>query len=429
MSDAKIITTAGVLGKVLGQMNEAVDQEPPSLEGLTDVEKAQFLAQVPRALQALREAERSPNVMSTPQHQFASVLQSMVAENATSTRALSNEQLEAQFDTGDWLGWAKTLWHMIKDAKKKFAWQDPPPQTEQIAQFGNRSTLAVFSDWGTGLYGAPHIQEAIEKERRVDIVMHLGDVYYSGTKGEFHDRFTKFWPNRPEALHRALNGNHEMYSGGRPYWAVVQEAPFNQKSTCFAYENDRWVILGLVTAYQDFDLYQDQGHDEVAWLTSIVDGAVAKGKRVVFFSHHQPYSLLDKQGPNLRAKLEDDILKPGKVFAWYWGHEHECVIYDRDRDWNLYGRCVGHAGMPEFRKIDLDPVDEPQFRRIGGTKKDGKQIPDALVLDGPNQYITGEETSFTPHGYVRLRFDGDQLFETYLNPEGAELLPEQELKK
>ena len=32
------------------------------------------------------------------------------------------QTLEAKFDTHD-LGWARTLWHMIKDARKKFAWQ------------------------------------------------------------------------------------------------------------------------------------------------------------------------------------------------------------------------------------------------------------------------------------------------------------------
>jgi Calcineurin-like phosphoesterase len=429
MADPRIIASSRELDRVGLKMTEAVNDQPSGLEGLSDLEKAQFLAQLPRALQALRDAEKNPAVMSTPQHQFASLLQSAVAANATSSEVLSTGELEAKFDTSDWLGWAKTVWHMLKDARNKFTWQDPPAGAETVSQFGAAVTIAVFSDWGTGLYGAPHITQQIEQAKSVDIVLHLGDVYYSGTAGEFKDRFTKFWPKRPESLHRALNGNHEMYSGGRPYWSAIQQAPFNQKSPCFAYENDHWVILGLDTAYQDFDLLEKNGHNETAWLISVVEKAVKDGKRVVFFSHHQPYSLLDHQGPNLKAKLGNQLLEPGKVFAWYWGHEHECVIYDRDPDWRMYGRCVGHAGMPEFRKIDLDPVNKPQFRRIGGARKDGKTIPGALVLDGPNEFIKGEEKKFTPHGFVRLRFENDRLFETYLSPDGSELISERELAK
>src|SRR5437773_2763535 len=210
MPDKQIITTTRELNKIGARMNEAVKEGPSGLEGLSDLEKAQFQAQLPRALEALQAAEKSPAVMSTPQHQFASLMQSMIAENATATVALKTGQLEAKFDTNDWFGWAKTLWHMVNDAKNKFPWQDPPAAAQTISQFGNACTLAVFGDWGTGLYGAPEVSKQIEKASGIDIVMHLGDVYYSGTEGEFKDRFTKLWPKKPGALHRALNGNHEM---------------------------------------------------------------------------------------------------------------------------------------------------------------------------------------------------------------------------
>jgi hypothetical protein len=425
MPDERIIATMRELDRIAGKMNEAVDNAPSGLEGLTDLEKAQFLAQLPRALDAIRKRETSPAVMSTPQHLFGALLQSMVAANATSSEPLSTGELEAKFDTDDWFNWARTLWHMVKDARNKFPWQDPPPQPEKVPQFDNSPTLAIFGDWGTGLYGAPEIAKRIEEAPDIDVVLHLGDVYYSGTDGEFRDRFSKLWPKRPTSLHRSLNGNHEMYSGGRPYWNVVQQKPFEQKSSCFAHENESWIIVGLDTAYQDYDLYQDpaKGHDELAWLSRIVDGA--QGKGIVLFSHHQPFSLLDSQGPNLKAKMEERLLKTGKVFAWYWGHEHECVVYDQHPGWRMYGRCIGHAGMPEFRKLDLDPVQKPQFRRIPG-KGDA---PSALVLDGPNQYIKGEEDRYAPHGFLKVRFDSDKLVETYLSPDGTQLMDPLELKR
>jgi hypothetical protein len=201
MPNEQIITTAREIDRIGLKMTEAVDQSPAGMEGLTDVEKGQFLAQLPRAIAAIREAEKNPAVMSTPQHQFASLLQSLLAQNPTSTEPLSTGEREAQFDTHDWLGWATTAWHMLKDAKNKFTWQDPPSKPEKVKQFGNSCKIAVFGDSGTGLYGAPEIAKHIEQTGNIDVVLHLGDVYYSGTEGEFRDRFSKLWPKRPDALH------------------------------------------------------------------------------------------------------------------------------------------------------------------------------------------------------------------------------------
>ena len=42
----------------------------------------------------------------------------------------------------------------------------------------------------TGLYGAPKIAETIRRmagQRKFDLAMHLGDVYYSGTEEEVDD--------------------------------------------------------------------------------------------------------------------------------------------------------------------------------------------------------------------------------------------------
>ena len=80
------------------------------------------------------------------------------------------------------------------------AWIDPPPVPQTIA---DDAQIAVFADWGTGLYGAPAIAQTI--------VLHLGDTYYSGEESEIHDRLVGDWPKRPAGtLNRSLNGNHEM---------------------------------------------------------------------------------------------------------------------------------------------------------------------------------------------------------------------------
>ncbi len=84
----------------------------------------------------------------------------------------------------------------------------------------------------------------------------------------------------------------------------------------------------------------------MAWLEQIVQRA--GDRKVVVFTHHQPYSLFDSQGPKLVSKLAR-LLSARSLFAWYWGHEHRCVLYDQHPAWGLHGRCIGHGGYPYFR--------------------------------------------------------------------------------
>ena len=415
--DPRLIATVPVLEKVVPALRESAataDSSDPRFEGLTDLERAQFVAGLTNALGELREKEKVRGVMSTPQNRIATLLQSLVVENATDAAAFPNtEMLEAKFDTHDWVGWAGTLWQIVKHAKK-FPWKDAPLGAQQVAQFSKAAPrIAVFGDWGTGLYGAPVIRDSVVNDRDdVDMILHVGDVYYSGKADEFASRFTAMWPARVATLNRALNGNHEMYCGGQPYWNVITQAPFNQSCSYFAYQNDHWVIIGLDTAYEEHDLVAPQAD----WLKGVV--AKAENRRVVLFSHHQPFSLLSSQGPELVEKLKP-LLQAGRIFAWYWGHEHECVLYDKHAQWQMYGRCIGHAGMPEFRPGAMGPaVTTCQFRRFNG--KNG--VPACLILDGPNPYIRGEETKFTPHGYATLRFEPQRLVETIHDADGTALL-------
>ena len=77
------------------------------------------------------------------------------------------------------------------------------------------------------------------------------------------------WPKRPAGtINRALNGNHEMYSGGKGYFQAVAGF-FQQPASCFALQNADWILVCLDTAYEDFDLDAKQ----VAWLKSIVNAA------------------------------------------------------------------------------------------------------------------------------------------------------------
>lgn len=394
-------------------------------ESSTDgTDEVALRAQLSEAMALLeKEARRQgPGMITAVQHQFASLLQSRLLEDPPPGGALhelppqrpAQSAFEVKYDEHDILGWVGSVfswWRKIRPEPWLTAAADPEP----IGR-GSHLRLAMLADWGTGLYGAPVCASAIKTDAGpLDLLLHLGDIYYSGTVGEAKSRFLDVWPSRSGAISRACNANHEMYTGGEGYFRQVLPA-FGQKASYFALENDHWLLVGLDTAYADHDLHGDQ----VAWLTRLVDRA--GGRRVILFSHHQPFSLLDSQGPKLVEKL-GTLLGAGKIFAWYWGHEHRCVLYDRHPAWGFLGRCVGHGGYPYFRDaLGEWPLEDKVWRRHGARN----MVPGALILDAPNRYVAGEEEKYGANGYVSLEFEGAHVNEVIHEPDGT-VLRQQEL--
>jgi hypothetical protein len=412
--ETRVIATLPVTEQVIHAFNESVPETAATLPDLTEIEQARLQAALANARGALRDSEKGHGILFSPQNKLGSLVQSLIVENRTDVEPIGTTGLlEAKFDTRDWGGWLGTFWQTLKGSKK-FPWRENPEGPARVPQFDKADPrIALFSDWGTGLYGAPFISASIAADPEpVDVVMHLGDVYYSGKEKELASRFTALWPDRPGALNRSLNANHEMYCGGKPYMDVIASPRFSQPASYFAIANDRWVLVGLDSAYDEHDLAGGQAE----WLQTLVSG-LDPDQRVVLFSHHQPFSILGNQGPKLVEKLKP-LLEARRIFAWYWGHEHHCILYDKHEPWGMFGRCVGHAGMPEFRPDQLGaPVPTPQFRTLAGKKG----VPGGLVLDGPNADIPGEEKKFMPHGYVTLQFAPDRIIETVYDSHRVEL--------
>lgn len=371
---------------------------------------ADELAELVRALQILEASQGRPGVMVTAPDELVSNLQTFIttvmapAENRLEQGP--NATLEAKFDSHDILGWAASFFTWWKKLNP-FDWAEPGAPGALPAS----CRLAIFGDWGTGLYGAPVCARSIEKNGKYDVVLHLGDVYYSGTKKEIAERFVEIWPKVPGALNRGLNGNHEMYTGGRAYFEAI--AGWGQTSSYFALENEHWILAGLDTAYSDHDLHGDQA----AWLQALAAGAPQK--KLVLFSHHQPFSLLDSQGPKLVRKLAP-LFESRRIYAWYWGHEHHCILYQPHPLYGLRGRCVGHGGFPYFREKKLlgqKPPEKPTWKNL-----DSKNlVPAAKILDGVNQYIEDGVEDYGPNGYMTLEFEGEELFEIVHMPDGTEI--------
>jgi len=404
-------------------LNATVDQAATTAAKGDPDARARMIAQWYEAIASLEAADQGTAVLSTPQNGLASRLQTMIVDRAVGAGKVqtvipkatvtteagdseSEETVQVKFDNNDLIGWLGTGLEMIFD-RDKHPWL-PPPEVPEIIP--DDAKIAMFADWGTGLYGAPVIAKTISNLPRCDVALHLGDTYYSGNEDEIKGRLIGSWPNRANTLNRSLNGNHEMYSGGEGYFSALASF-FKQSSSCIALQNANWLILGLDTSYIDFDLDPAQ----VAWVKRMI--AAAGARKVILCSHHQPFSALDDQGPNLQAKLLD-VLESGKVAAWFWGHEHRLVVYEPHLTWGLKGRCIGFGGFPAYRDTELGAGGDV-YKWIHMRAR--PHAPEALLLDGPNFWVTANPDQYSPHGYLFLELDGAKAWESYRTPDNIGL--------
>jgi len=424
MSNPNPIVTFRQINHAFNSNEAVMNQAHAEAEAKTadPIEAASKLAALGNALKVLEaeDAEANSRVLVSPDHRVAALLQTFLASRSKEegkVEPLHHGANEAKFDDKDVLGWIGsffTWWKKIKPAK----WQTAPAEPEQLAAVGNDFRMAVLGDWGTGLYGAPTCARSIEKEAKgYKVLMHLGDVYYSGDDHEIQKQFLDIWPKVEGAVSRACNSNHEMYTGGHAYFKKTLKQ-FGQKASNFAFQNDHWIFVGLDTGYEDKDLARNQAQ----WLREI---AKNRGSRkLILFSHHQPFSWLEEQHPKMIGKI-GDIVTGGHVFAWYWGHEHRCVLYDRHDPWFMFGRCVGHGGYPYFRKDWTGPsglggkVDPDNKNWVLLGKKNF--APGGRVVDGPNPFIgDGDDPNrYGPQGYMSVEFGGAHINEIVHAPDGS----------
>ena len=191
-------------------VHDAVDKAATEAAGGDPAEHARLVAQWNDALGALQQSEQSANVLSTPQNDLASRLQTLLATSASSEGKVetvepkttvttdagdseAEETVQVKFDNDDLIGWLGTGLRIIFD-RHKHDFVIPSLVPETIA---DDAKIAVFADWGTGLYGAPVIANTIRNLPRCDVVLHLGDTYYSGGDDEVRARLICDWPTRP----------------------------------------------------------------------------------------------------------------------------------------------------------------------------------------------------------------------------------------
>jgi hypothetical protein len=314
------------------------------------------------------------------------------------------------FAQEDLWGWASVVFwfrpRLVSIARPPSLDPDPLPDDARIALMGN---------WATGRYGAQVIAGTLRAEGGFSLILHLGDVFRVGRPSEVQKHFLKLWPFHPGTVSRALNGNHDMLSGGKGYFNVLLPA-LKQPSSYFACASSHWLFIGLDTAFDDETLEAEQRD----WLEATL--ARAEGRRVVLFSHHYLFSAVDRRLPRKLHRSVAPLLARYPVAAWYWSHDLQAVIYDPSpAHGGMRARSAGHGGVPVRRRRETARLPAEQvsdgvaWRRFPSSEVS----PSGLLLDGPNPHVRFRPDRSTPHGYVTLTLAGPALTERYHQPDGS----------
>lgn len=279
-------------------------------------------------------------------------------------------------------GWLSVVYHRLRTRIRGKA---PFPEHVALDDFTvalpDRCTVALVSDWGTGNAHAVAVAKQIAR-RAPDHVVHLGDIYYSGTPREVRQHFLDVWRafGPRDARYWCLNANHDMYSGGFGYFQHVLPA-FGQPASYFALTNTWWRLIGLDSAY----VTQSFTTPQMAWL----DAQTLGSSRNILLTHHNLLSQFRRRGDALEEWL-DPHLTDGRVFGWFWGHEHHLVQYADYRC--VKCRCIGHGALPyippdRLRVKHVVAVERMETRASPTNPARGMHGLALLTFDGPSLHI------------------------------------------
>jgi hypothetical protein len=248
--------------------------------------------------------------------------------------------------------------------------------------------VALVSDWGTGNGHAAAVAARI-RDRHPDHVIHLGDVYYSGTPREVRRNFLDMWRTHGprHARYWALNANHDMYCGGYGYFQHVLPA-FGQRASYFNLQNRFWRLAGLDSAYVNHNFNRPQ----MDWL----DAQISGNAKTVLLTHHHLFSGFRKPGVRL-AEWLDPYFAGGRLYGWFWGHDHCLIEYADHR--GVKCRCLGHGSLPY-----VPPDRRTQTHAASIVRMETRSLPDS---------------SLGIHGFALLTFHGPSLHIEYVDELGG----------
>lgn len=286
------------------------------------------------------------------------------------------------------------------------------PEPGRFTAKGDDLKIVLVGDWGSDTEGARGVMNSI-KQQNADFVIHLGDVYYSGTVAEEKARFLSNFTSGSQGAFM-LNANHEMDGGAQGYFYALKDERFKAQgsSSFFVLENDYWVILGLDSAYYATGVQYNPGRIVDSFQQKLLENYQSRNKKLMILTHHNP---IDYKGKKTEDLWDDIATSLGFNMPDYWiyGHKHMGVAYsDKSIAWQkgmTKAFCVGHGGIPEgngrgfYKKFNSELLDTIDFYA---------HKPDPA------------KSFQTTNGYLVIELSKDQLKETFMDQYHNQLWPQ-----
>jgi hypothetical protein len=276
--------------------------------------------------------------------------------------------------------WLTTVVHRLRTRfTGKVPFVEHAALTDFRAELPERCRVVLVSDWGTGNHHSAAVAQRI-RATDPDHVVHLGDIYYSGTPREVQRNFFDVWrahgPSR--ARYWALNANHDMYCGGSGTSSTCCQRSASPRAT-----SPRQRALAIRGARHG--VRRSQPH---AAAGGVARCTARRPARSVLLTHHHLVSPFRKPGYRLGGWLRP-FMTAGRIDAWFWGHDHYLIEFG-----DMHGvkcRCIGHGGVPHRvpptrYRYDVD-VRRIERRAAPGDPAHGISGFALLTFEGPALHI------------------------------------------
>jgi len=332
------------------------------------------------------------------------------------------EQLDA--------GWVTALIYYLAlklGVKSISSWATFGTTPATVTASGDPVKIALVGDWGTGpwtdgaiTYPALEVINQV-KQLAPDFTIHLGDVYYAGTTGFFGsdeevDNFVNLWAGGSQGSFM-LNSNHEMYSGAQGYFGQgLKAAPFalQNGTSYFAIQTDKWIVIGLDTAYYDKSPLFMNGALTDDNQINFIRGLDTANKKIIVLTHHNPTNI-EGTGTGQLTLWNDVTTALQKVpDFWYWGHIHNAIVYSAQSfpaQQGVNARCVGHGAIPfgvGYGLMDQNGANKPSIEYFAHE-----------LLSSAYSNTDAQQSNRVLNGFALITLSADSIAEEFIDQTGV----------
>ena len=330
------------------------------------------------------------------------------------TGVSGNCRAYATCDTSGWISCETTWIQYAKSTHFTLQYNDWTIQGSGNLNYGvidwtlpDDAVVAIIGDWGTGLPDAEAIiSQLMAMQKPPDAIIHLGDIYFSGTPTECASNFSGVMAQlAPGIPVFTIPGNHDYYDWGVGFYQMigilnsgnqVQQASY----FCLRTADNLWQFLAADTGHGDTDPAKEfktasgpeLQKNEITWHQ---DKLTNFGGATILLSHHQFFSATDtinttpfySEYPAYLNMHLGEVFAPffHKIAAWIWGHEHNIAQYTNNLFGLMRGRLVGSSAYEEAVS------DQPYLVRY-------PQVPFNPAIEFPAQ------GGYYPHAFALIDF-------------------------